>query len=86
VERAKKIAMKAMRLLLTCALLLSLGATAFAAEDLSAGASTGGAPKAGTDDQGKPTEPAECPIKKTIDGKIYCFQNDPALSKPQGGS
>jgi hypothetical protein len=26
-------------------------------------------------------EPAECPIKKTIDGKTYCFQNDPALTK-----
>jgi hypothetical protein len=28
---------------------------------------------------------AECPIKKTIDGKLYCFQNDPALTKRQGG-
>ena len=30
-------------------------------------------------------EPAKCPIKKTIDGKTYCFQNDPALTKPQRG-
>ena len=37
------------------------------------------------DDKGKQAEPAECPIKKTIDGKIYCFQNDPALTKRQGG-
>jgi hypothetical protein len=25
------------------------------------------------------------PQRKTIDGKTYCFQNDPALTKPQGG-
>jgi hypothetical protein len=36
-------------------------------------------------DQGKHTGTAECPIKKTIDGKTYCFQNDPALTKRQGG-
>lgn len=36
-------------------------------------------------DNGKHTGTAECPIKKTIDGKTYCFQNDPALTKPQGG-
>jgi hypothetical protein len=41
---------------------------------------------AATDDNGKQAEPAECPIKKTIDGKTYCFQNDPALTKRQGGS
>ena len=35
--------------------------------------------------QGKHTGTAECPIKKTIDGKTYCFQNDPALTKRQGG-
>jgi len=40
---------------------------------------------AAADDKGKQTEPAECPIKKTIDGKTYCFQNDPALTKRQGG-
>ena len=37
------------------------------------------------DDKGTQAEPAECPIKKTIDGKTYCFQNDPALTKRQGG-
>jgi hypothetical protein len=31
------------------------------------------------------TGTAECPIKKTIDGKTYYFQNDPALTKRQGG-
>ena len=36
-------------------------------------------------DKGRQAEPAECPIKKTIDGKTYCFQNDPALTKRQGG-
>jgi hypothetical protein len=35
--------------------------------------------------EGKTGESAECPIKKTIDGKTICFQNDPALTKPQGG-
>jgi hypothetical protein len=42
-------------------------------------------PNAAADQKAKPSEPAECPIKKTIDGKTYCFQNDPALTKPQGG-
>jgi hypothetical protein len=35
--------------------------------------------------EGKTGESAERPIKKTIDGKTICFQNDPALTKPQGG-
>jgi hypothetical protein len=39
----------------------------------------------GASDQDKHTGTAECPIKKTIDGKTYCFQNDPALTKRQGG-
>ena len=39
---------------------------------------------AAADDKGT-QEAAECPIKKTIDGKTYCFQNDPALTKRQGG-
>jgi hypothetical protein len=30
------------------------------------------------DEKGTQAEPAECPIKKTIDGKTYCFQNDPS--------
>jgi hypothetical protein len=36
-------------------------------------------------DQDKHRGNAECPIKKVIDGKLYCFQNDPALTKRQGG-
>lgn len=39
----------------------------------------------GARQEGHTGESAECPIKKTIDGKTYCFQNDPALTKPQGG-
>jgi hypothetical protein len=40
---------------------------------------------AAADDKAKQAEPAECPITKPIDGKTYCFQNDPALTKRQGG-
>jgi len=43
------------------------------------------APPTAADDKGKQAEPAECPIKKTVNGKTYCFQNDPALTKRQGG-
>ena len=35
--------------------------------------------------KGETGEAAECPIKKTVNGKTFCFQNDPALAKPQGG-
>ncbi|MGH6748348.1 MAG: hypothetical protein ACRECI_03395, partial [Methyloceanibacter sp.] len=41
--------------------------------------------RTGVSDKDKQTEPAECPIKKTINGVTYCFQNDPALTKRQGG-
>jgi hypothetical protein len=41
--------------------------------------------QADASEKGKHTGTAECPIKKMIDGKLYCFQNDPALTKPQGG-
>ncbi len=68
--------------LLAAALLLGLGiAGARAAEP----AAPSAAPSAATQDERKPDEPAKCPIRKTIDGKLYCFQNDPALTKPQGG-
>ena len=40
---------------------------------------------AAADNKSKQADPAECPIKKTIDGKTSCFQNDPALTKRQGG-
>ena len=63
---------------------LSTGTALFAADD--SGQSTAPAKAEITAaDQALPAEPAECPIKKTIDGKLYCFQNDPALTKPQGG-
>ena len=35
--------------------------------------------------KGKTGDTADCPIKKTVDGKTFCFQNDPALAKQQGG-
>jgi hypothetical protein len=41
--------------------------------------------QSGASDTDKFRGNAECPIKKTIDGKLYCFQNDPALTKRQGG-
>ncbi len=62
---------------------LGLGSTMLAA-DARVGAESASA-ATGSDHQAKPAEPAECPIKKTIGGKTYCFQNDPALTKPQGG-
>ena len=83
-EYAKSAAMKPVGPLLASVFLLGLGAPALAAEDLHS--TKGDLPKSGADDQAKPAEPAECPIKKTVDGKTYCFQNDPALTKPQGGN
>jgi len=68
---------------LVAALLLGLGTAALVAAESVQG-SKGDLPVIAPDDQAKP-EPAECPIKKTIDGKTYCFQNDPALTKRQGG-
>jgi hypothetical protein len=66
--------------------LLSLStATALLAADNSAPATAPAKSEVTAVDQALPAEPAECPIKKTIDGKTYCFQNDPALTKPQGG-
>jgi hypothetical protein len=64
--------------------MIATPATLFAAEN-SAPATTPAKDEVTAKDQALPAEPAECPIKKTIDGKIFCFQNDPALTKPQGG-
>jgi hypothetical protein len=76
--------MERISLLLAGALLLGLGTTtSVAAESIQD--SKGDLSRAGTEDQKPDEEPAKCPIKKTIDGKTYCFQNDPALTKPQGG-
>ena len=70
-------------LLLAGALLLGLSATTGVVADPMQDPN-GDLPHA--EDQSKSDdEPAKCPIKKTIDGKTYCFQNDPALTKPQGG-
>jgi hypothetical protein len=68
--------------LLAAALLFALGTAAAAAAEPAAPPA---ASSAATQEGSKPDEPAKCPIKKTIDGKLYCFQNDPALTKPQGG-
>ncbi len=70
---------------LVASVLLVLGTAAVAAAE--ATQSAGDHPQTGASDsdQGKHTGTAECPIKKTIDGKTYCFQNDPALTKRQGG-
>jgi hypothetical protein len=74
--------MKRMVLLLTAAFLLGCSTTAVVAAEPATGPS--GFPDV-SDSEGKTGETAECPIKKTIGGKTYCFQNDPAFSKPQGG-
>jgi len=70
-------------IILTAAVLILLGAETIAAEESRSTSSEA----AGTAvrSKGEQPEPAECPIKKMIDGKLYCFQNDPALTKPQGG-
>ncbi len=73
---------KTVSLLATGVLLVLGAAAATAAESVH---SADDHSQAGASDQGKHTGTAECPIKKTIDGKTYCFQNDPALTKPQGG-
>lgn len=43
------------------------------------------APSDSAKSEGKTGETADCPIKKEVNGKTFCFQNDPALAKPQGG-
>ena len=69
--------------LLAGSILLVLGAGPLAAAESPQPADNHA--QADASDKGKHTGTAECPIKKTIDGKLYCFQNDPALTKPQGG-
>ena len=60
-------------------------ATPLLAEDKAAGPSGFSTTSGSAASEGKTGESAECPIKKTIDGKTICFQNDPSLTKPQGG-
>jgi hypothetical protein len=82
---AKRVAMKTMSLI-TVAVLLGFGATALvAAEQPATGPSGFSAATESANSKGKTGESAECPIKKTVGGKTICFQNDPALNKPQGG-
>lgn len=77
--------MKRMLLPLMAACALGCSATALAAAELAAGPSGFPAATDSANSKGKTGELAECPIKKTVDGKTFCFQNDPALAKPQGG-
>ena len=84
-EDAKSVAMRTV-LPLTVAMLLGFGATApVAAEEPATGPSGFSAATESAKSKGKTGESAECRNKKTVDGKTFCFQNDPALTKPQGG-
>ncbi len=77
--------MKKMMLLLMTVFLAGSSATALVAAEPATGPSGFSDVSASASSEGKTGESAECPIKKTIDGKTICFQNDPALTKPQGG-
>ena len=71
---------------LTFAVVLGLaGTTVVAAEESAKGPTGFSAATESANSAGKTGEAADCPIKKTVGGKIFCFQNDPALAKPQGG-
>jgi hypothetical protein len=73
-----------MKKLVLFALILGFGPTAVvAAEPM--GPSGFAATSDSANSKGKTGETAECPIKKTVGGQTFCFQNDPALTKPQGG-
>jgi hypothetical protein len=85
VEDAKRVAMRTVSPL-TVAMLLGFSATVLvAAEEPATGPSGFSAATESANSEGKTGDSADCPIKKTIDGKTFCFQNDPALTKPQGG-
>jgi hypothetical protein len=71
---------------LTVAMLIGFGATALvAAEGPPTGPSGFSAATESVNSKGETGDSADCPIKKTVGGKTFCFQNDPALTKPQGG-
>jgi hypothetical protein len=78
--------MKTIMLLLLTAFLVGFSAALAAAEPAATGSSGFSDVSASAGSKGKTGENAECPIKKTIGGKTFCFQNDPALTKPQGGN
>jgi len=78
--------MKSMVLPLTVTVMLGFGATTLvAAEEPTTRPSGFPAATESANSKGKIGDSADCPIKKTVDGKTFCFQNDPALTKPQGG-
>ena len=78
--------MQRMAWLLTVAMALGFGAsTLAAAEEPAKGPSGFSAATESANSKGKTGDSADCPIKKTVNGKTFCFQNDPALTKPQGG-
>ena len=77
--------MDRMVLPVSVAVLLGIGATALSAAEPSTGPSGFSAATESANSKGKTGDSADCPIKKTVDGKTFCFQNDPALAKPQGG-
>lgn len=82
---AKREAMETV-LPLTVAMLLGFGATALVAAEKPETAPSGfSAATESANSKGKTGDSADCPIKKTVGGKTFCFQNDPALAKPQGG-
>jgi hypothetical protein len=84
-EHAKRVGMRTVSSL-TVAMLLGFGATALvAAEQPATGPSGFSAATESANSKGKTGDSADCPIKKTVGGKTFCFQNDPALTKPQGG-
>jgi hypothetical protein len=85
IEDAKRVAMRTVSPL-TVAMLLGFRATVLvAAEEPATGPSGFSAATESANSEGKTGDSADCPIKKTIDGKTFCFQNDPALTNPQGG-
>jgi hypothetical protein len=77
--------MKRMLLPLIAACALGCGATALVAAEPATGPSGFPAATESANSKGKTGDSADCPIKKTVDGKTFCFQNDPVLTKPQGG-
>ena len=77
--------MNRMVLPITVAVLLGFGAVVLCAAESSIGHSGFSAATENASSKGKTGDSADCPIKKTVDGETFCFQNDPALAKPQGG-
>ena len=81
----RKLAMKRMVLPIAVAALFGFGAKALSAAEPATGPSGFPAATESANSKGKTGDTADCPIKKPVDGKTFCFQNDPALTKPQGG-